>query len=111
MEFNYPDNMTRKEALVRRADKLIGWLHGERYVYVDETSVVHLRKLITILIDVLDYVLSTEDGREFLRMFQDARKMLIVEDGEDQEQAYNETVAYLISVLESYRGFVEDMEE
>ena len=111
MEFDYPLNMTRKQALVRRADKLIGWLHGERYVYVDEGSVDHLKKLIFIIIDVLEYVLSKEEGREFLRMFQDGRKILEVEEGENVEDAYNETVAYLIEVLERYRGFVEDTEE
>ena len=103
--------MTRKDALVRRANRLIEWLQSDRYAYVDESSVAHLRKLISILIDILDYVLSTEDGGEFLRMFQESRKLLLIEEGESMEVAYNETVAYLISTLESYRGFVEDMEE
>ncbi len=111
MEFDYPLNMTRKAALVRRADKIIGWLQSDRYAYVSKSSVTHLKKLITILIDVLDSVLSTEDGREFLSMFQDARKMLVVEEGESIRDAYNETVTYLIGIMERYRGFVEDTEE
>ena len=108
MVFDYPLNMTRKQALIRRADKLIGWLQSDRYSYTDEESVVHLRKLISLLIEVLDYVLKTEDGRVFLRMFQDARKILDIEEGEDMETAYNDTKNDLITTLETYRGYVED---
>ena len=109
MEFNYPLDMTRKEALVRRADRLIGWLQRDEYaVYVDEDSVVSLRKLIGKIIWALEQSLSSEDWREFLLLFQEARKMLVVEDGEDQKAAYDETVLAVISTLEGYRGHVED---
>ena len=39
------------------------------------------------------------------------KRILAIEEGEDQQEAYNDTIAHLISSLETYRGFVEDMEE
>jgi len=115
MEFAYPLDMTKKEALTRRANMLIEWLRRDKYaVYVDEASVKHLKELIGIIIDVVGAALELSDADErrgFIRLFQDARKILTTEEGEDQEGAYNEAVAYLISSLESYRGYVEDMED
>ncbi len=112
MEFDYPLNMTRKEALVRRANKLIGWLQSERFAYVDkEQSVPHLRKFIGLIIDVVNQAIQTEEeGRDFLQLFQEARKLLIVETEDEQELAYNDTILALISSLETYRGYIEDLE-
>ena len=115
MEFNYPDDMTIKQALSRRANRLIGWLTERRYfIYAGEESVTNLRELIAVIIDVTNGALESrvpeEDRREFLVLFQDARKMLIPERDEEPWIAYNNTVSYLISSLETYRGVVEDME-
>ena len=114
MDFNYPAGMTIKEALSRRANRLIGWLQERRYfVYAWEESVVKLRELISIIIDVtngaLDGRVPEEDRKEFLVLFQDSRKMLIPEEDEEPWDAYSNTVAHLISSLETYRGFIEDM--
>ena len=112
MEFNYPLDMTRKEALVRRANRLIDWLHREEYSkYVDEASVNNLKRLIKRIIWALEQSLDEAEWREFLLLFQESRKILTVENEDEQEAAYNETIASLISSLETYRGFVEDMED
>src|SRR5271156_5038797 len=109
MEFDYPLDMTRKTALIRRANRLIGWLQRDEYgKYVDESSVVNLKKLISRIIWALEQSLESEEWREFLLLFQESRKILAVEEGEDQEEAYNETVISLIGSLETYRAHIED---
>ena len=101
----------KKAALIRRSDKLIGWLHRDDYaIYVDETSVDYLLKLIKLIIWALEYSIPSEEWREFLLLFQESRKILAIEEGEDQEQAYKETVESLISSLETYRSHIEDRE-
>ena len=104
--------MTRKQALVRRANRLIEWLHREEYSkYVDESSVENLKKLIKRIIWALEQSLEEEEWREFLLLFQESRKILAAENEDEQEIAYNETIKSLISSLETYRGHVEDMED
>ncbi len=110
MEFDYPLNMTKKDALIRRANRLIEWLHREEYAnYVDENSVENLKKLIKRIIWALDQTIPENDWRQFLRLFQESRNILSIKEGEDQATAYTETTQSLISSLESFRGHVEDM--
>lgn len=108
--------MTRKQALLRRANKLLGWLHQDRFtVYEGEESLVNLRRLIEIIIDVVAGALenhpAADDRRCIIALMQDGRKILTVEEGEDQEAAYNETIQHLIFSLETYREFLEEMED
>ena len=106
--FDYPENMTKSQALVRRSNKLISWLRrDECAIYVDENSVVELKKLIKYIIHALEQSINPEDWREFLLLFQESRKYLIFEQGREPEM-YAEAVNALISGLESYQGYVED---
>ena len=108
MEYTYPENMTRQEALSRRATKLIGWLGEGRYAqYTGEDSAKRLKDLIKLIIWALEQSIDPGDWREYLAMFQDARKCLVTEEGREAE-GYNEAVNSLIGTLERYRGYVEE---
>lgn len=111
MDLDYPLDMTRKQALIRRANMLLVQIQRDYLIFTDEASVNALYEFSKRIVWALEESIPQEEFREFLLLFQEARKMLKVKEGEDQEAAYNECLASLISSLERYRGHIEDMEE
>lgn len=111
MDLDYPLDMTRKQALVRRANMLLVQIQRDYLIFTDEASVTALYEFSKRIVWALEESIPQEEFREFLLLFQEARKMLKVKEGEDQEAAYNECLNALISSLERYRGYIEDMEE
>ena len=104
----------KQQALIRRTDKLIGWLARPDYAqYIDTTSTEHLFKLIDLVIWALERSIPLSEWRPFLRKFRKARKALIglPDDGEkeniDEKTRYFEAIAILLKTLQGYKDYMK----
>jgi len=105
--------MTRKQALLRRADKLIAWLSQGRFaVYQDAESIEDLQRLIIIILDIVDNALSEhrKARKHFLGLFSDTRELLEPKAGQEAGEAYAKAADYLKWGLEQYRILIEHID-
>ena len=88
---------TRREALIRRSDKLIERLRRpENSTYGNEESVDNLLRLIRLIIWALEQSIETEHWQEFRGMFQGSRKYLTeIEEGKEPAEDDADEVHFL----------------
>ena len=101
----------KRQALTRRANKLIEWLHRPEYaIYVDENSITHLIKLIDLIIWALEYSLPDDEWKYFKHRFYKARSKAveIVENPEQQKDNYYIAVPAVIDTLRSYSEYISN---
>jgi hypothetical protein len=108
MQFTYPENMTREQALTRRANKFIEWLGRDEFAYADDESNMHLSKLIKLIIYALETSLSKEEWQPFLNDLWECRTQLqdVFETDEIARMNYNRVVDSLCSILDAYKTAV-----
>lgn len=103
----------RRQALTRRASKLIEWIGRDEYsIYIDKVeSKIRITWLVTFIIHALEESIPKEDWRAFLRLFQEVRFSVqdIGKEALDEIQRkliYDEAVINLITILETYRVYI-----
>ena len=109
MEFDYPIDMTREQAMIRRADKLTGILR--RYKYQDASSSASLSEFIDIIIDAISPSLQDKEEKvTFLRKINKAKTILRkkTEGNNDEQDNYTKAIASLFSFLEEYKSFMAE---
>ena len=107
----------KRQALIRRSDKLISWLHRPEYAdYIDITSTEHLVKLIKLIIWALEKSIPKGKWQSFLEQFLEAKDVLlgypkifekVKETETDKRISYNHTLAILLETLKSYKDYIE----
>lgn len=99
----------KREALTRRANKLIGWLQRPEYTFVGEASVTHLIKVIDLIKWALENSIPAEDWRHFRRRFNKAinKAVELVETPEQQKNNYSTSIEMVVTTLRSYLEYIE----
>ena len=99
----------KRQALTRRANKLIAWLQREEYAhYSSHASTTQLIKVTDLIIWALERSIPLNDWLEFDSQFKGSRFILtdtfLTEDAE--RETYNMARAEIISTLHSYLEFI-----
>ena len=100
----------KREALTRRADKLIGWLGRPDYTTYDgDESVTHLIKTLDLIVWALEKSLPVYNWRHYKVRFADARGLLteITEIDDQRKKNFNSCIEMTIATLRSYIDFVQ----
>lgn len=111
MEFNYPLDMTRPQALTRRANMFIEWLHREEYnTYTGPESMQNMVRLIKIIQEAFSETILVEYWLPFKRLFMECRLQLqdTYETEEVSKVNFDQVVISLIQILEQYKVYMPD---
>lgn len=109
MELAYPLNMTREEALLRRADKLIEWLHRDyNATYKDEDSTDNIVRLINLIIYAFEASMPTDEWQPFFVLFKDCKHQAnaFFEDEEARADNYALVIERLTAILQEYKTYI-----
>ncbi len=99
----------KRQALTRRANKLIEWLHRPQYaVYVDPESTAQLIKLINLIIWALERSIPANDWEHFKQLLIDGRYLATdkFEDKYQEINAYATTLHMIEDTLKEYTEFI-----
>ena len=104
-----PTPELKRQALCRRADKLLTWLQREEYAnYIDIGTTDHLLKLVDLVIWAFEMSLPKEDWKPLLDQFKDVKEAALVFPDADNSDAsiYNKALQMLSLALLAYKEFV-----
>lgn len=99
--------MTKKDALLRRANIFISWVEKRDYkTYKDDDSIDTAVRLINMIIYALEVSLPAEDWQPFLLMLKECKVQVLdtYETEEDLKLNYEQAITTLLSVLEHYKA-------
>lgn len=105
-----PFEVQKKNALVRRANKLIEWLKRPEYAtYTDENSITHVIQLIDLIVWALEKSLPIEEWRLFRESLMAARNVLvdIVETEQEEIDNYYKAIPMIETTLLSYIQYIQ----
>ncbi len=104
-----PTPELKRQALCRRADKLLTWLQREEYAnYVDSGTTDHLLKLVDLVIWAFEMSLPKEDWTPLLEQFKAVKDAALEVPDDDKSDAsiYNNALQMLSLALLAYKEFV-----
>lgn len=107
--FDYPENMTKQEALTRRADRFIEWLkRPEHSEYKDHSTTLNILRLIEIINWALQKSMPLKQWDHFRYLLLDARYIANdpFENQEDEKINYYRVMEILTTTLSQYREFI-----
>ncbi len=99
----------KRQALTRRANKLIGWLSSPDYaVYVDHESTDKLINLINLIIWALERSVQKDQWEPFRYQFLCSRYILLdtFENEEQEKQTYYIALNEVVANLKAYDEFI-----
>jgi len=108
-EESIPKPELKRQALCRRADKLLTWLQREEYAnYVDIGTTDHLLKLVDLVIWAFEMSLPKEDWTPLLEQFKAVKDaaLEVPEDDKSDASIYNNALQMLSLALLAYKEFV-----
>ena len=106
MTFDYPLDMTREQAMIRRADKLAVMVKRD-YQYTGTDSVPNLAEFMDIVLDTISPSLRGLEAQIPLKRKLSRAKAILTkktEEGESDKANYNQAVAALLAFLEEYKS-------
>ena len=99
----------KRDALTRRANKLIGWLHRPDYSeYVDDSSVAKIIQVIDLIIWALEKSIPLDEWQRFRNELTDARNILTGKtvDKSQERHNFNAAIKSVITTLQSYLDYI-----
>jgi hypothetical protein len=108
-EFNYPENMTKPQALTRRANKFLEWLQWPEYAdYINHDTTLHLIKLTALINQALQKSMTIAQWDYFRYALLDCRYLAkdTFEDNEAERINYYLVMDLLKTTLNEYIVFV-----
>lgn len=96
----------KKEALLRRADKLLGWLRRPDYTdYTDHESTDRLIKFVNLTIWAFEQSITREEWKPFFEQFKEIKDVANNVEGDEKENYYN-AIALLTATLSNYKEYI-----
>ena len=109
MPFDYPTDISREQAFLRRADKCIEIITLDGYsIYRGQHSIEKLAHLIKLIIWALEPSLPRDVTFSFLHDFKNLREQIldVFENEEIARANYVSVVAVLLETLKEYKSYI-----
>ena len=114
MPFDYPTDIYRQQAFIRRADKCTAILNREDYhTYQGEQSIEKLAQLIKLIIWALEPSLPKDAMFSLLQDFKNLQEqqMDIFETEEVAKNNYDIVLPSLIDILQEYKVYIAKIQK